>query len=303
MECIKVRDEQRTKRAIDLVNDHNSRGELDFLDPCNDYMSPLLLAVKNACRFSDYKLLNILLDNKQSASVNFEDSCRRTPLMLAAWKGHDTVCRILLNRNANVHKSPIGVIASRYCTPFNAAINALVHVGDTNRYRDQQVKTAALMMQQGARFWEPVYGYKSNFIATIVPLLTFLRNDSGSLTNAKIQWESLMYVVINMPTTHDNGITNEQLEDTAIGIMKLRGYATQKPLSKHYFFPKESLFHLAAYKGFKKLLNFLLRWNKAYLTERWIVDNKLHPSAKPSDDIVAKLRSWRKGPQITYFTV
>ena len=223
--------------------------------------------------------------------------------MVAAWLGHDIVCHMLLNKNANVHTSPLTVNKPEFHSALDAAINALAHVADDHKDRGRYERTAVLMIQQRARFGRPRSDlHISNFIKCIIPLLNILRN-SGSLTNAKIHWESLMFVIINMPPTTDNGIMIN-MEDIAIRIMKLRGYATQKPLAQRCFefSKKHSVFHLAAYNGFKKLLNFLLRCNKAYLMEKWIVNDNLSSFAQPLDDIVAKLRSWRKGSQITYFT-
>ena len=296
MECIRLPNEKNTKRAIGLLNDHKARDKLGFLDPCKNYMSPLLYALNNARHQEDYQLLHVLLDSNQRASVNFTDQNWLTPLMVAAWYGNVEVCRRLIHKKADVN----ALVENRV---FRSALAAAMYnhlkvneVVKTDRY----AKTVALLIQHGVQLKLGAF-YRSNFVRSIIPLLDIISNNHNSLTVTNCRWELLMDVVLRTPASCNNGITNEHLEDTAIGLMIRRGL-TQKPLSTGHFFQKESVFHLATCKGFQKLLEFLIHRYKAYRTEGWIVNNNLSSDAKPSDDIVAQVRRWRRGSPVTNFT-
>ena len=249
MEYITSFETDKIGGAIGLLQQHQSRGELDFLDPCYKYRSPLLLAVEKACLPEHNQLIDVFLDN-QKASVNFPAPNGVTPLMVAAFDGKVEVCRMLIEKMANVHALVTGNCIFGFKNALDAAMYNIVHLKvNEEAKQDRYVNTAVLLIQQRAKFCEPLLNFhRSNFVASIIPLLDLLLNDPGSRANCNIHWESLMDVIINMPTTHN--IMKELLENTAVDIMIWRGYVMQTPLSIGYFFPKQSVFHLAACKGF-----------------------------------------------------
>ena len=250
--------ENRNEQQLIELLDNATGKELYFQAPFsyrskNKYRvhTPLIEAVVSG----SYKLTEILLH--KGANVDLKGSCvtgrvQQWPLKIAACEKHFDMCHLLLKYGATVHHERDSI----------NVLNGIV--SRTTAKGDDYWNIAFLLIEHGAEFDpSPLYKYHTD----ISLVESFL--DELYRKGFQVPFEKTLYLTMNW-SRYNQHVQHVELH--TIRIMNYPGLRSKlKPSTLNHFHPFRSCFHMAASKGFVRIMLMLIRANPLLMvSENWL---------------------------------
>ena len=231
--------------------------------------TPLIEAVLSG----SYKLTDMLLH--KGANVDLKGSCvndcvRRWPLKVAAYQKRLDMCHLSLEHGATVNHE----------RDSSNIVNDLV--SRTTEKGDDYWNIAFLLIEYGAEFTpSPLHKYHTD----ISLRESFF--DELYRKGFQIPFEKVLY--LTMDSAFDRYVQHVELD--AIRILNHPGFRSKlQPSTVNHFHPFRSCFHMAACKGFARIMWTLIRANPVLMvSETWLKNEDFPPELTKHKDFTSWL--------------